>query len=1209
MEELCCVCYDTFDTKEKTISCKKCETIMCLDCLIQFKKFLCPSCGELYEQKSLKSLILKNPHLLTSFKIFTIYNNIPFDENINTYIQKYKEHQEEKKTLRFGYVNSTKINLKHIRCITPKCLNPIFLDTGICKVCQIKICIKCQEKDHGDSSCDPNIIANLKELLQTSKQCPVCNTYITKTAGCDDMICTHCSAKFSWNRLEETRTTSNTHYTNVIAKTNEIKTYKQETGQLISKRLQDENAKTSLYKTLAYKDLDILEDYKTYITNNKFITKKPNKTLPNSLLKIFKKYANDLTTLKIEYLQEMKQLLSNQQQPDKDIIDIIGLVNSVLINKLFEEIKRIEYLSLIYKKPEIISENDYITFIIDAEELFISKKLAYIKKNNIVLPSTELVVENSRFILRKTYLSKQKSATKTFNFVEENVTNVDKSKQQIIPLDDNQVFHFNQIKNILSKYHMCIDTSYPGSGKTYSSFNVCQELNINRLIIISPKIVSNKWREIHNSYLSVKDIPCLYLSYSTIITPTFQKNDMFVYNVKTKTITFNSNLIDSINDKTLFIIDEIHNLKSDNSFGNIFIKSLSAIVREKQGFVLGLSATPFERETDIPIIIKKLGLTIIENNIDPYDDKLCKIYFLHRLYRQRRRERLLENNTRDNYASTSDSNTSENNPSSNKITVSLFDNDIKRDNMCLKNTSEIITLMRQIEPSLNITFLNFATKKTSGITNFKSIQLLINLSELDCKSMEETSLTIKENIIIKIIIVFVSHRLKFINYYNKAVSLLKTILSLGISSNEILSKIFILKNKLDFKDLDEVEKNKKLETNALLISFIENKLVPKPTTSSNSSVIKLDSLHSALQKLTYKGSIELLFLDFSTVLLTIETDKKLNDSTNKVLFLFGYFILFIFGFDLPLLCKLIIENAFISTSSAKPKECFIEILETLLLDCFMFGMKQQQSSSNNLNNQIINVNSNDSNSQLNNIQLQEIVSVDLKPSEEDEYALSVAFKNIDVKTRTTINSLDKLSLIHKGLMQIESIYIKYILQMILTYKDLNYKIVIGVHQTASITDFETFCCNNKLKYLKINGSVKNKEEVINTFQNNADEKLLIINTASLNTGVDLDDKVGDTPRLIFLIPNFRFGEMLQFLYRFKRKDSKSEPKICLLNKHVKILSNLLAKSNIYKGFGIDIVEFEKIKIISYESFDKCLKSYSYLASINSLNSLSSICEK
>jgi superfamily II DNA or RNA helicase len=199
---------------------------------------------------------------------------------------------------------------------------------------------------------------------------------------------------------------------------------------------------------------------------------------------------------------------------------------------------------------------------------------------------------------------------------------------------------------------------------------------------------------------------------------------------------------------------------------------------------------------------------------------------------------------------------------------------------------------------------------------------------------------------------------------------------------------------------------------------------------------------------------------------------------------------------------------------------------------------------------------------------------------EDIERLDSAFKQVLIKIDTEdINTLETFSLITKGLIISELVYVNYITEIILNIIENNIKIIIGLHYKETMKRFKSIFNEIGIEYISIDGSVSNKEVLINSFQNNKNKKLLIVNIKSINTGIDLDDKKGNEKRVVFIIPDFKFSETIQFMYRFKRLDSKSEPTIFLINNHMKILNVLLKKNVINKKLNTslpDLGSLEKI---------------------------------
>ena len=58
-----------------------------------------------------------------------------------------------------------------------------------------------------------------------------------------------------------------------------------------------------------------------------------------------------------------------------------------------------------------------------------------------------------------------------------------------------QTDHFNNIINIIEKWHVYLDCSPTGTGKTYVNCAVADKFNL-KLIVVAPKILVLKWQEV-----------------------------------------------------------------------------------------------------------------------------------------------------------------------------------------------------------------------------------------------------------------------------------------------------------------------------------------------------------------------------------------------------------------------------------------------------------------------------------------------------------------------------------------------------------------------------------------------------------------------------------------------------------------------------------------------------------------------------------------
>lgn len=103
------------------------------------------------------------------------------------------------------------------------------------------------------------------------------------------------------------------------------------------------------------------------------------------------------------------------------------------------------------------------------------------------------------------------------------------------------------------------------------------------------------------------------------------------------------------------------------------------------------------------------------------------------------------------------------------------------------------------------------------------------------------------------------------------------------------------------------------------------------------------------------------------------------------------------------------------------------------------------------------------------------------------------------------------------------------------------KVVCALNYTDNINDLM-----ERLKEFnphKLDGSVntQKRDEIIKKFQEPTVEcRLLIANISVIASGIDLDDKIGDFPRYVFVSPTYKIIDMNQLSFRFLRSlDTKS----------------------------------------------------------------------
>lgn len=104
----------------------------------------------------------------------------------------------------------------------------------------------------------------------------------------------------------------------------------------------------------------------------------------------------------------------------------------------------------------------------------------------------------------------------------------------------------------------------------------------------------------------------------------------------------------------------------------------------------------------------------------------------------------------------------------------------------------------------------------------------------------------------------------------------------------------------------------------------------------------------------------------------------------------------------------------------------------------------------------------------------------------------------------------------------------------------------------------------KYNPLLLNGKVKNRDEVINKFNQYDLQYRCLIISVELGEGISLHDTHGDFPRTIFIIPTYHFLKAFQASCRTYRRGLQSDVEVMMIYSNINmvesILVNLLAKT-------------------------------------------------
>lgn len=634
MFECTICCTENKETSRlKKIECNNCNYIVCSACQKNYGKLECSSCHVLFNKKfgyeklgktfvnnnikqnELKEIMIQQRNELKSIaplvEWVTICNlvkanankagvNVVYYNNEGIVVKRGLPPKPERSIL----------NNKSINCPCKTCAGVVI--SGECNFCHKKICNDCEcimEKDH---ECDPNILKNIKELQESTKNCPKCNTLIYKTEGCDHMHCTYCGTHFSYKYLTVLLNSSNYHYRN----------------QMIRPVVVTTDCNTSL--TTPRIPLDIM---------NQFITKyKCN--VDNEMIEVLYD-----TTNKIRYIMSTEYNLNTIASKSRDKYD------ELQIKYAMNEINDKQWESLVYKNYvkqrayELIYNTLYLYLIYTDQ--FQGELYDLIQTNNYSNSKSVDNEINNIKIKCKTFIDMINDSIKTifedhnintiiyirnFGDASETLTKITLQPEKIvekvelimkqIQLYPYQKQHVSSLNIILETSHFAFDLSSLGTGKTYTSAKIFQTRGFQHIITISPLSVKNKWLHMNQEFGLNSDY---HLTYTEIAGSKFNSpkcgyliRDDFKSYVAVE--GGGTRLIDKytykatdkykkiVNEGLLLVIDEFQNIKNNSAQTEACSELIQIIYnnfsRGGDSRVLLLSGSPVDKKEQIVRLMK-----------------------------------------------------------------------------------------------------------------------------------------------------------------------------------------------------------------------------------------------------------------------------------------------------------------------------------------------------------------------------------------------------------------------------------------------------------------------------------------------------------------------------------------------------------------------------------------------------------------------------
>lgn len=597
MKHMCIICFDDINT-DKIFICLNCKERCCVKCIKNenYYKPECSNCFTGYQEKQIKNNFTHND-IKSIYLPYYTSKQIQTNTNTQEKIQKYLKKQKNKDLLRFGFQiladgdqQQQRVFCYIKKCSQTNCKGYVNINY-VCEICDGEFCKTCEElilKKKTDTNPDVSVnqsvyshtckeetltYLNLMKNSETHKKCPYCFVYIEKSFGCNDMKCTYCGASFNWRTLEiEKKIQNNAHYNNIINKEDNLG-YKEYIGS---------TPKHNKPEFLRLTQNNVLPEIKTFF---------------NSCLSIINSLHAKIDNKEIEYYISKNTKDKNINRKTLSLYNYYKKkeYNNNIINYLMNETSQnLENLTQLQEYLEYLN-NETIT----------PNNIMYTIKNNSIIKYN---LKTNKTIF---YNNKNPETQKDLN----------QNQHGITLLDSEQNTHAeNVIKKLKCK--KCLDVSYAGSGKTYISLYAAKKLNVKKLLILCPKLMTDKWENIINTYNNYNKFEYKIISTSKL-SSYYTVNDNNIFTVSTNnngrlSIVFSKEFCDYFDENTMFIIDEIHILRNYSAKGTKIIIAMSELASRNNSYILGLSATPIETQKQIHVLTKKFAmhdyLKIIKNS-------------------------------------------------------------------------------------------------------------------------------------------------------------------------------------------------------------------------------------------------------------------------------------------------------------------------------------------------------------------------------------------------------------------------------------------------------------------------------------------------------------------------------------------------------------------------------------------------------------------
>lgn len=133
------------------------------------------------------------------------------------------------------------------------------------------------------------------------------------------------------------------------------------------------------------------------------------------------------------------------------------------------------------------------------------------------------------------------------------------------------------------------------------------------------------------------------------------------------------------------------------------------------------------------------------------------------------------------------------------------------------------------------------------------------------------------------------------------------------------------------------------------------------------------------------------------------------------------------------------------------------------------------------------------------------------------------------------------------------------------------KVIIAVSYTETINRLSVMLSEYSPMIMYGGTSDKDRDVAMENFCSDRTKRLLIVNISVANVGVDLDDRIGDQPRYMFIVPTYSIQDLHQVTGRIHRTGTKSKATIRFIygnianhKKETSILNALSKKADVLR---------------------------------------------